>query len=85
MKRENRQPTRREWAAVTSRKPVVRKFPRPKPKKEASDDRHRRSRSRLKPRRSFDKEYRPLAKSLRMDFPLGRRHHSVTASSRKPG
>lgn len=26
MKRERRQPTRREWAAITSRRPVVRKI-----------------------------------------------------------
>jgi hypothetical protein len=43
MKGERRQPTRREWAAITSRKPVVRKFPRPKLQErgKASDDRHR--------------------------------------------
>lgn len=29
MKRERRQPTRREWAAITSRRPVVRRVPPP--------------------------------------------------------
>ena len=29
MKRERRQPTRREWAQITSSRPVVRRYPRP--------------------------------------------------------
>ncbi len=47
MKKERRQPTRREWAAITTRKPVVRKFPRPttkdlaKEKEKARGDRGR--------------------------------------------
>ncbi len=35
--RENRQPTRREWAAITSRRPVVRRIPKPEEEAERLD------------------------------------------------
>jgi len=41
MKRERRQPTRREWEAITSGRPVVRKIrpEKPKERKEKRDSR----------------------------------------------
>ncbi len=33
MKRERRKPTRAEWAAITSKRPVVRRIARPEQKK----------------------------------------------------
>lgn len=36
MKRERRQPTRREWAAITSRRPVVRRIPKESRREKAS-------------------------------------------------
>lgn len=37
MKRERRQPTRREWAAITSKRPVLRRIPKPESEKERLD------------------------------------------------
>jgi hypothetical protein len=37
MRRENRKPTRREWAAITSRSPVVRRIPKPESEEERLD------------------------------------------------
>lgn len=37
MKRERRQPTRAEWAAITSPRPVVRRIPAPEKKPKNSD------------------------------------------------
>ncbi len=34
MRRENRNPTHREWEQITSRRPVVRRIPNAKPKPE---------------------------------------------------
>jgi len=35
--KERRQPTRREWAAITSRRPVVRRIPKPESEEERLD------------------------------------------------
>jgi hypothetical protein len=37
MRRENRKPTRREWSAITSRRPVVRRIPKPESEEERLD------------------------------------------------
>jgi hypothetical protein len=37
MKRERRQPTCRKWAAITSRRPVVRRIPKPESEEERLD------------------------------------------------
>ncbi len=39
MKRERRQPTRREWEQITSRRPVVRKIQPQTPKPESEEER----------------------------------------------
>ncbi len=39
MKRERRQPTHREWAAITTRRPVVRRIRPEKPKRKEKRDR----------------------------------------------
>lgn len=37
--KERRQPTRREWAAITSRRPVVRRIPKPDRPEESEEER----------------------------------------------